>query len=132
MNLNDQRVTLETGFTTAMSIAIPGLLMIGENADSDPALESEWLRMSITVLDTYYPCIGLDHEITDAIFNVQIFTRLGTGASRASIIADAAKSALRGKNYGLTIAVSSFDTSVGAVEADWFSLILRATYRAQA
>ena len=131
MNLDTQRTRLETEFAALMTATYPNLVMIGENADIDPVEESEWLRMSITVIDVIYPCIGSDHEQTDAIFNVQIFTRLGIGASQASKLADAAKSALKTGSYE-GISVQSFDISTGVVEADWFSLILRATYRAQA
>ena len=131
MNLNTQRARIETEFVALMTATYTDLLMIGENADTDPVEESEWLRMSITVVDVIYPCIGNDHEETEAIFNVQIFTRLGIGATKASQIADAAKSALRTGSYE-NISFQSFDISTGAVEADWFSLILRASYRAQA
>ena len=131
MSLAAQRTTIEAGFITAMDISKPGLIIIGENADVDPPESAAWVRMSITVLDIIYPCINNEHEQTDAIFNVQIFTPIGQGASEASIIADAAKLTLRADNYGNAISFLSFDLSTGAIEAGWFSLILRATYRAQ-
>ena len=131
MNLATQRTRLETGFMTGMLLLYPGLVMLGENADTDPVEESKWLRMSITVLDTSKPCIGNDHEETEAIFNVQIFTRLGIGAAEVSALADAARSVLSNGSYE-NISFLSFDISTGSVEADWFSLILRASYRAQA
>ena len=132
MSLATQRNLIETAFMSAMDISEAGIIMIGENADTPAPDSGAWIRMSFTLLDIRYPCVNnYTHEETDGIFNVQVFTPLGEGAFRASRIVDNAKAALRDADFSDSIAFINFDAGAGVVEADWYSILLRATYRAQ-
>ncbi|MDH3375356.1 MAG: DUF4128 domain-containing protein [Gammaproteobacteria bacterium] len=130
MSLARHRTEIETELITEMQLLRPGLVIIGENADTPAANNAPWLRMSITVLEIFRPCIGINSKTrTDALFNVQVFTPLAQGAGEASSIVDEAISVLR--NSTLTgIEFLTFDVSTGVVESDWYTLLIRARYRA--
>lgn len=129
MSLARHRTDIETEFMTEMGVIHPALVMIGENADVDPPENVAWIRMSLTILDIIYPCINNSKEQTEAIFNVQVFTPVGQGAGEASTLVDEAKAILKGSTL-TGIEFLSFDVATGSVEAGWYSLLLRATYRA--
>ena len=129
MTLTEQRTVIESGFMSAMAISSPDTILIGENADVPLPSIGSWIRMSITIIDITYPCLGTEHEEIDGIFNVQVFIPLAQGVAKALTIIDNAKTALRG-TYD-KVAFRSFDMSTGQAEADWYSITLRATYRAQ-
>lgn len=129
MSLARHRTDIETEFITQMQLLHPSMVVIGENADTPPAAEQAWIRMSITVLEIYRPCIGKSNTRTDALFNVQVFTSLAKGAGEASTIVDEAITIL--KNAVLTgIEFLTFDVSTGVQESDWYTLLIRARYRA--
>lgn len=130
MSLARHRTDIETELMTAMQVLHTGMMIVGENADDDPPSKKAWIRMSITIIDITYPCINNIKMETDALFNVQVFTPLAEGAGEASTLVDEARAIL--KSSTLTgIEFLSFDVSTGVVESDWFTLILRARYRAQ-
>jgi len=129
MSLANQRTLIEGEFMTEMALVDSDVLLIGENADQQPTGDKSWIRMSITILEIYYPCIGQSQTRTDAIFNVQIFTPLAIGANKASTLVDEAVAILKGSNLP-GIEFLTFDVSTGVIESDWFSIVLRATYRA--
>jgi len=113
-----------------MTALHPTIVLMGENADVDVPDNSAWIRMSATIVDIFHPCIGKDDTETDGIFSVQVFTPIGHGAGEASQLIDEARAIL--KNSGLTgIEFLSFGVSTGELESDWYSLLLRADFRAQ-
>jgi hypothetical protein len=130
MGIANQRTLIEQELITEMQLLYPGMVLLGENADIPPPSNEPWIRMSITVLDIIYPCLGQLSEETDALFNVQLFVPLGTGAGEASTRIDAARSIL--KSSALSgIEFLTFDVATGVVESDWYVLLLRAQYRAR-
>lgn len=131
MSLNQQRTNIENLLMTEFGVSDPNLVLMGENADTDPPTDSAWVRMSITVLNIHTPCVGnKGSEQTDAIFNFQVFTPKGQGAGEASMLADAAKEILKGSTLN-GISFNSFDIPTGQIEGGWYNLLLRATYRAR-
>lgn len=130
MGLANQRTLIETELMTQMNIQFPNIAIFGENSDETPPPNAVWIRMSITVLEIIYPCLNNVSEQTDALFNVQVFAPLAKGAGEASTKVDAAKSILRNSNLA-GIEFLSFDIATGVVEAEWYNILLRATYRAR-
>ncbi len=130
MSLARQRTYIETLLIAGMQALNPGLALFGENSDIAPPSNEPWIRMSLTLVDITYPCLGQLHVETDGIFNVQIFTPIGEGSGAASALLDQARKIL--KDSSLTgIEFLSFGASVGELESDWYTLLLRAEYRAQ-
>lgn len=130
MGLANQRTLIEAELMTQMNIQFPGIAIFGENSDEVTPANAAWIRMSITVLEVIYPCLNNVSEQTDALFNVQVFTPLAQGAGEASTKVDAAKSILKNSNLA-GIEFLSFDIATGVVEAEWYNILLRATYRAR-
>lgn len=129
MSLARHRTDIETEFMTQMPLLNPGLVIVGENADTPPVKNGSWIRMSFTVLEVFRPCIGKGGIRTDALFNIQIFTALAQGAGEASSLVDDAITVLKDATLS-GIEFLTFDVSTGVVEADWYSLLIRARYRA--
>lgn len=128
MSLARHRTDIETEFISQMGLLHPSLTIVGENADTPPGVAS-WMRTSITVLEIFRPCIGKGNIRTDALFNVQVFTPLAIGAGEASTLVDDGVTIL--KDAVLSgIEFLTFDVSTGTIEADWYSLLIRARYRA--
>lgn len=130
MSLSRHRTDIETLVMAQMELARPGFVIFGENADEVVPTDVAWARMSFTLVDITYPCIGkLDVE-TDGLFNTQVFAPLASGAGLASTLVDEVRAILKGSNL-TGIEFLNFDVATGTVEAGWYVLLLRATYRAQ-
>ena len=130
MSVSRHRTAIEELLISSFAISRSSMVLVGENANSPSGNNAAWARMSVTVLSIYFPCIGQDgFKRTDALFNFQIFTPLATGAEEASDIVDEAIDILR--NSAISgIEFLEFDVSTGDVQADWYNLTMRATYRA--
>jgi hypothetical protein len=130
MGLATQRTLIDTELTTELQILRPAFILIGENADEPQPSNEPWIRMSITLLDIFYPCLGSDVKAQyDAIFNVQIFSPLAIGSGDVSLIADQVRGILRGSSL-IGIEFLNFDVATGSIEADWYGLLMRCNYRA--
>ncbi len=129
MSLSRHRTEIETELMSEMELIHPGFVLIGENSRSIPISDTSWIRMSLTILDITYPCIGKDTERTDGLFNVQVHTPLAAGAGEASTLVDEVRTILKASTL-TGIEFLSFDVATGSQESDWYVLLLRATYRA--
>lgn len=130
MSVARQRTDIETELMTQMELARPGFVIYGENSDEKVPSDIEWARMSLTIIDMVYPCLGQDRTETDGIFNTQVFVPLSSGAGLASTIVDEVRAILKASNL-TGIEFLNFDVATGVVESGWYILLLRANYRAQ-
>lgn len=130
MSVSRHRTEIESALIGGMKLLYPDMVLMGENADVDHPATDPWVRMSLVIIDVTHPCLGKDDTQTDGMFNVQVFTPIGSGAGEASTLVDEARKIL--KSSTLTgIEFLSFSVSTGELESDWYTLLLRADYRAQ-
>lgn len=131
MSLARHRTDIEQELITELEIAFPGLVLVGENADlAKQSPEDNWIKVSFTILDIRYPCLGGVRKEIDGICNVQVFAPLASGAGEASTKVDTVVDIL--KNSQLTgIEFLTFEVATGSLDSSWYILLLRAFYRAQ-
>ena len=131
MSYVDQRTGIETAFMTDFPVLQPNVLITGENADVDnlPATNTSWVRMSLTIGETFRNCIGKKDLTTNGIFNVQVFTPLAIGAGQATKIIDDAITVLRDANIN-KVEFLNYETSFIGTESGWYYNLIRARYRA--